>query len=179
MSDIRYTNEYLLLQKNVEAKELMKKIETGNNLPSVAVGAAYAYNNLMDKDYKRGFLFATVSVPISDWWGGSHRIKKKNLEVIVAQNELEDNTQKLQLRIQQTYNEMTASAKQVQVMRKSVEQAEENLRNHQNFFKAGTVTMSDLLQSQMLLIQSQNDLEDAKADLQIKTLKYKQSIGEE
>ncbi|MBP3254526.1 MAG: TolC family protein [Bacteroidales bacterium] len=178
-ADVTNTNEYQLLKKNVEAKELLKKIETGSNLPSVAVGAAYAYNNLMDKDYKRGFVFATVSVPISDWWGGSHRIKKKNLEIIAAQNELEDNTQKLQLRIRQTYNEMSAATKQVQVMQKSVEQAEENLRNHQNFFKAGTVTMSDLLQSQMLLVQSQNDLQDAKADLQIKTLKYRQAVGAE
>lgn len=176
-TDVKSTNEYLLLQKNFEAKQLMKNIEIGSNLPSLAVGVTYAYNNLLDKDYKRGFAFATLSIPISDWWKGSHRIKKKNLEIRNAENELENNSQKLRLRIQQTYNEMTACTKELNIMQESISQAEENLRNHKNFYSAGTITMSELLQAQMLYLQTKNSYEDCLADYRIKILKYKQAIG--
>ena len=70
--------EYQLLQKNVEAASLQRKMEVAKNLPSVAVGAGYNYHNLLDNARTFAMLFATVSVPISDWWGGSHAIKRRN-----------------------------------------------------------------------------------------------------
>ena len=74
------TAEYQLLGKQVEAAELQKKIAIGQNLPTVAVGAGYNYHNLLEKNNSFGMVFATVSVPISDWWGGSHAVKRKKLE---------------------------------------------------------------------------------------------------
>ena len=60
------TAEYQLLDKQVEATSLQKKIAVGQNLPSVAVGAGYNYHNLLDNNTTFGMVFATVSVPISD-----------------------------------------------------------------------------------------------------------------
>ncbi|MBP5388316.1 MAG: TolC family protein, partial [Prevotella sp.] len=65
------TAEYQLLGKQAEAADLQTKIAVGQNLPSVAVGAGYNYHNLLEKNHSFGMVFATVSVPISDWWGGS------------------------------------------------------------------------------------------------------------
>ena len=59
--------EYSLLQKQVEAAKLQKKMAVGKNLPSVAVGAGYNYHNLLDNDRTFAMVFATLSVPISDW----------------------------------------------------------------------------------------------------------------
>ena len=58
------TAEYQLLDKQVEATDLQKKLAVGQNLPSVAVGAGYNYHNLLDRDHSFGMIFATVSVPI-------------------------------------------------------------------------------------------------------------------
>lgn len=69
--------EYQLLEKNVQANQLQQKMEFGKNLPTVAVGAGYIYNDLMDKGVNRGLLLAQVSIPISQWWGGSHAVKRK------------------------------------------------------------------------------------------------------
>ena len=60
--------EYQLLNKQVEATKLQKKMEVGKNLPAVGVGAGYNYHNLLDKNHSFAMVFATVSVPISDWW---------------------------------------------------------------------------------------------------------------
>ena len=70
------TPEYHLLEKNIEANRLQKKLAIGKNLPSIAIGAGYMYDDLMDKSHPFGVAFATVSIPISNGWGGSHTIKK-------------------------------------------------------------------------------------------------------
>ena len=80
----------------------------GQNLPTVAVGAGYTYHNLMDINRSYGMVFATVSVPISDWWGGSHAIKRRKLEHQKAVEQLEDNAQLLQIRMQNAWNGVIA-----------------------------------------------------------------------
>ena len=37
------------------------------------------YHNLLDNDRSFGMLFATVNVPISDWWWASHAAKMSDL----------------------------------------------------------------------------------------------------
>ena len=66
------TLSYKLLEKNVEAARLQQKLKVGQYLPTVGIGAGYMYHNLLDKDRPFGMVFATVAIPISDWWGGSH-----------------------------------------------------------------------------------------------------------
>lgn len=52
-----------------QAANLQRKMEIGKNLPTVAVGVGYNYHTLLENDHSFAMLFATVSVPISDWWG--------------------------------------------------------------------------------------------------------------
>ena len=94
--------EYQLLEKQVEAANLQRKIAIGQNLPTVAVGAGYNYHNLMDNDRTFAMIFATVTVPISDWWGGSHAIKRKKIEYEKAVDQLADNAELLKIRLQLT-----------------------------------------------------------------------------
>lgn len=169
--------EYQLLGKQVEATALQQKMAVGQNLPSVAVGAGYNYHNLLDNDHTFGMLFATVSVPISDWWGGSHAIKRKKIEHQKAQEQLADNAQLLQIRMQNAWNDVEESYQQFLLAQRSIEQAEENLRLNRNFYNAGTSKMSDLLEAQMLYQQACDKRTDAFADYQNKLLEYRQSVG--
>ena len=169
--------EYQLLGKQVEATALQKKMAVGQNLPSVAVGAGYNYHNLLDNDHTFGMLFATVSIPISDWWGGSHAIKRKKIEYQKAQEQLTDNAQLLQIRMQNAWNNVEESYQQLQLAQRSIEQAEENLRLNRNYYNAGTSKMSDLLEAQMLYQQACDKRTDAFADYQNKLLEYRQSVG--
>ena len=65
--------EYHLLEKNVEANRLQYKVSVGKNLPTVAVGGGYMYDNLMDKDHPFWIGGVTVSIPLTKWWGGQRR----------------------------------------------------------------------------------------------------------
>lgn len=169
--------EYQLLGKQVEATALQQKMAIGQNLPSIAIGAGYNYHNLLDNDHTFGMLFATMSIPISDWWGGSHAIKRKKIEHQNAQEQLADNAQLLQIRMQNAWNNVEESYQQLQLAQRSIEQAEENLRLNRNYYNAGTSKMSDLLEAQMLFQQACDKRTDAFADYQNKLLEYRQSVG--
>ena len=169
--------EYQLLTQQVRATDLQHKMEVGKNLPSVGVGAGYNYHNLLDNDHTFGMIFATVNVPISDWWGGSHAIKRKKIEQQKAEEQLADNSELLKIRMQKAWNDVDEASQQLALTKRSIEQAEENLRLNQNYYKAGTVRMSDLLEAQLLYQQARDKHTDAFADYQYKLLEYRQSTG--
>ena len=171
------TPEYQLLQKQVEAASLQKKMVIGQNLPTIAVGAGYNYHNLLDNNRTFGMIFATVSVPISDWWGGSHAIKRKKIEYQKAIDEQHDKAQLLQIRMQNAWNSVVESRQQLDIAQRSIEQAEENLRLNRDYYRAGTSKMSDLLEAQLLYQQSLDRRTDAYADYQNKLLEYRQATG--
>ena len=170
--------EYQLLQKQVEATKLQHRMAVGENLPNLAVGAGYTYHNLMENNHSFGMVFATVSVPITDWWGGTHAIKRRKIEHQKAQEQLADNTQLLQIRMQNAWNGVEESRQQLLLAQRSIEQAEENLRLNRNYYRAGTSRMSDLLEAQLLYQQSRDKHTDAFADYQNKLLEYRQASGQ-
>lgn len=170
--------EYQLLQKNAEAATLQRRMEVGKLLPSVAVGAGYNYHNLLDNDRHFGMVFATVSVPISDWWGGSHAIRRRRIAEQQAQEQLADNTKLLSIRMQKAWNDVTEARSQFDLALLSIEQAAENLRIHRDTYQAGTSTMSDLLQAQLLYQQTLDKRTDAFISLQTALLDYRQASGQ-
>ena len=170
--------EYQLLHKQVEAASLQKKLTVGQNLPTVAVGAGYNYHNLLENNHSFAMVFATVNVPISDWWSGSHAIKRKKIEHQKAVEQLEDNAQLLKIRMQNAWNGVEESYQQLLLAERSIEQASENLRLNRNYYCAGTSKMSDLLEAQLLYQQSLDKHTDAFAAYQNKILEYKQATGQ-
>ncbi len=171
--------EYQLLEKQVEAARLQKKMTLGQQLPTVAVGAGYNYHNLLDNDRTFAMVFATVSVPISDWWGGSHALKRRSIEVQKAEEQLADNAQLLSIRMQKAENDVQEAFQQLQLARQGLQQAEENLRLNRDRYRAGTSTMSDLLQAQLLCQQERDKLTDAYADLHLRQLDLRQATGQQ
>lgn len=171
------TPEYQLLDKQVEATSLQKKMAVGENLPSVAVGAGYNYHNLLGSDQTFGMIFATVSIPLSNWWGGSHAIKRKKIAQQQAIDQRDDNAELLTIRMQKAWNDVEEAYQQLHIAERSIRQAEENLRLSRNCYQAGTTTMSDLLEAQMLYQQSLDKHTDAFADYQNKILAYKHAVG--
>lgn len=171
------TTGYRLLESNVRASHLQRKITVGKNLPSVAVGVGYMYDNLMDKSHPFAVGFVSVSIPISGWWGGSHAIKKQNLQVMNTQNLLADNSALLVIAMQKAWEDLQNAYKQILIARNSIEQSTENLRLNKDYYHAGTTTMSDLLEAQTLFQQSRDKYVETYAQFQIKTVEYLQATG--
>ncbi len=171
-----HTREYALLEKQVEATEIQKKIAWGQKLPTVAVGAGINYHNLLDNDRAFGMVFATVSIPISDWWNGKHNERKKQMEFEQAIDEMNDKAQLLKINMDNAWNNLVETWQQIQVAKKSIEQARENLRINKVCYKAGTLTLSDLLQAQLLLQNAEDKYIEAFAQYQIAMNNYKLTV---
>jgi outer membrane protein len=174
--------EKQLLDLNVKAAELQTKMEMGKYLPQVAVGAAYsAYMMEMNKDNTPtnnfGMVFGSVSIPISDWWGGGHAIKKCKINEQIAINERDNNLQLMTVQIEQTWNEWQEAYQQLLISQQSIALSQENLKIQQDYYQAGTSTLSDLLNAQSMLQQSMDDFTNAYVNYQVKKRIYLQVIG--
>ena len=176
-SSLPQTNEYQLLDKQIEANKLQYKLSVGKNLPTVAVGGGYLYNNVMDKSQSNLMGMFTVSVPISSWWGGSHDMKRQKLQVANSENEKRDKGELLMVKMRKAWNDMNDAYKQVAIARESIVQSEENLRLNTDYYQAGTATMSDLLDAQTLYQQSRDKYVESFTNYEVKKREYLQATG--
>ena len=174
--------EAQLLDMQVKAAELQTQMEIGKHLPQVAVGAGYsAY--MMDVDQYNtstnhfGMVFGTVTVPLSDWWGGAHAIKRSRIQEQMARNERDQNMQLLEVQTEQTWNELYEAYQQLLIAQHSMRLAEENLRLQSDYYEAGTSTLSDLLGAQSMLQQSADSFAEAYTDYQLKLSLYLKRSG--
>ena len=163
-----------LLDLNVRATKLKKRISFGGQLPSVGIGGGYLYNDLLGKSNHSGVVYASVSVPISGWWKGSHAHKRHRVLERQAENERADKIELMTVETRQTWNELVEAYEQLLLAGASIEQATENLRIVEHSYKAGTVPLTDLLDAQVLFRQSRNQHSDAYSVYRIKELRYEQ-----
>lgn len=171
------TADHRLLVKNVEAKELEKKMETGNYLPQIGVGAGWFYHDMFDQSHNFGGVMVSVSVPISDWWGGSHAIKKKSYEVANARNELENLSQKLEIEMDDKWDNLTAAHRKMAIAYEAISQSKENLRITQAYYDAGMNTITDLLDAQTLYRKAQDDYIAAYGVFKLSEAQYLNATG--
>ncbi|HIY68454.1 MAG TPA: TolC family protein [Candidatus Alistipes intestinigallinarum] len=169
--------EYLLAEKNVEAQKYQKRMERGKRLPTVGVGAGYLYYNMTEKDVDDGMVFAQVSVPISEWWGGAHALKKARIREEQAENDRLQAREMLAVEIEKTWSEVQESYAQILLARRSVTSATENLRQNRNFYEAGTAPLTDLLDAETLYTQSCNNLTSACAAYRTSLARYMRVTG--
>ena len=171
------TPEYNLLQAQLKASRIERKMSVGRNLPTVAIGGGFMHDNLSDRSKPFWMGFATVSIPLSGWWEGSHDMKRARLAVRNNENSLRDGSELLVINMQNTWNAMTDAYKQVQIAIESIGQAAENLRLQTDYYHAGTCTMSDLLEAQSLYQQSRDRYVESYAQYEVKKREYLQATG--
>ena len=178
-NSVSATVGYQLLQEKVKGAKLNERIELGKNLPTVGIGGGWVYEDIVAQGHNFGAVFLSVSVPISEWWGGSHAMRNKKVQTLMAMNELEDATQLLQIKMKNAWDELTSAHRKIGLAKESIAQSAENLRMYDSFYHAGTSTITDLLQAQTLYRQSQDRYFDVYAKYRIKMVEYLQASGQE
>ncbi len=175
---LKRRTEYSLLEKSIEAEELQTKMKLGEYLPQAGVGLSGMYMKFDEgKDRTLGMVFGTVSIPISGWWGGSHELQERSIKEEIANNNFKNNSELLLLQIEKSWQDLTDAYKQYLLSQESKEQAEENMKVNDDSYKNGLSNVSDLLEAQALLQQTQDQFTDAKANYIIKKTIYLQVTG--
>ncbi|MFI3278272.1 MAG: TolC family protein [Rikenellaceae bacterium] len=173
-SSVLARDEFKLLSAGVEAAKIEQRITLSKQLPKLGIGAGYMYNDILGSSHNTGLLYATLSVPISQWWGGSYAIKRSRLREQQALLEREQKSELMTLETRQVWSECEEAHSLIIVAKRSVESARENLRVVRSAYSAGTLSMSELLEAQVLYRKSLDQLHDAQSTFRIKSLIYRE-----
>lgn len=169
---------YNLLDKGIEVSKYQTQIEKGKLLPTVAVGANYFFENMVDRKHTVGMAFVSVSIPISGWWGGTHSVRQKKINEKISEYNKIDAGEKIIVQIKNYYKELEVAYQQIQIAESSVKNALENLRLNNNYYKSGLITLNDLLDAQTLLQKAKDTLVDRYTGYLIKLSHYKKITGQ-
>ena len=177
---VNMRDELSLATKGVEFSRLQVRQERGKLLPTIGVGVTgFNYGGLPDAlgyyvktNATNGLAMGSLSIPITAWWGGSHAIKRRKMALQQSQNILQQTREQLAIDIESAWSSLQESYKQIEIARTGVAQAQENLRLSLNGYKAGTETLTNLLEAETLNRKMQDGLSSAIADYQIKKSNY-------
>lgn len=166
--------ESRLLALNVQAEQLKKKMIVGEALPQLAIGVGASYGNLIvDRYSANGLAFATLQVPLTDWWATTHKAKEQEIRIQQAENSSRDLTEKMALETEQAIHNVQEAQAQVALAESTLYDAKENLENVLTNYEAGLVPVSELLEARTLYSQAQDQFTEARIDLTLKCARLK------
>ena len=154
--------EQQLLQLQIDAEKLRKKLTLGEALPQVGIGGTYSYGNLVRKYKGNAIALAQVSIPLTQWWETSHKLKEHNIAIREAELMQKDLTEKMGLQVKQAYNQMVEAEALMQSDKAALDMAQENYRLAELNYRAGMNTITDVLEANALLLQAENAITDRK-----------------
>jgi outer membrane protein TolC len=85
----------------------------------------------------------------------------------------------LLIQMQQFWNDVEEALQQVHLSEKKIASALENVRLNDDYYKAGTGLLTDLLDAQSTLQQARDQHTEALTIYRMKLSKYKQATGQE
>ena len=171
---VAHRYESHLLDLSLQAERLKRKMTLGEALPSLMVGGSANYHTVLENAKPNAMVFALLQVPITDWHKTTIKLKKHNLDAEMAENTRQDYIEKMQLQTDQAWFNLQQSWLRINMAQTALSNAEANLKITNDYYEAGLVPLSDLLEAQTLLKQSRDELSDSRIDYQINLVKYKQ-----
>lgn len=167
-------NETQLLNISVEAQQLQKRLTIGEALPSLMIGGSLNYHTFLNTPSKNMVAFALLRIPITDWHSTAFRIKQQNIDIEAEQNKRDDLIEKMRLQTEQAWFTLQQGWLQIELSQKAADDAMQNLKTTQDFYSAGMLPLSDLLEAQTLYKNAMDELADSRANYRINMQKYKQ-----
>lgn len=152
-------------------------------LPSVALTANYAVTNpSLTNGFEKKFrgmwaLGVLVKVPIWSWGEGIYKVKAAKAEANIAQYQLADVKEKIELQVNQAAFKVNEANKKLAMTQKNQEKAEENLRYANLGFKEGVIPTSNVLEAQTAWLAAQSDRIDAQIDVKLTEVYLRKSLG--
>lgn len=166
--------EHQLLNLNVQAEQLKKRMIVGEALPQLAVGASAAYGNLIvDRYSANGLAFATLQVPLTDWWTTAHKAREQELRIQQAENNSRDLNEKMVLETEQALLNVHEAYALVALADSTLMDAANNLEDIQTQYAAGLVPISEVLEAQTLYQSAQDRRTEARIDYRLKCARLK------
>ena len=140
--------ETRLLQLNIDAEQLRKKMTLGEAMPQLAIVGATFYGNIIKKEpTSNGIALLSLSIPITDWWDQARMMQEHYSKMMSLEEE-------------KAYSDMMDAWTMIRSDSSALAMAQENYRLSTLNYQAGAATLAEVLQAQALLLQAHNALTD-------------------
>lgn len=183
LPDLASRPEYDLLTKQIKLKELQTVLVKSDFLPRVGVAGIMGYANGLELNGNKLLnhtalsALVSVSVPIFHWGEGRNKVRAAESERQMAALQRDQLEEKMSLEIEQSLQSLTESQARVVLTTRSLGQAEENLRESNDRYKAGMETLSSLLEAQVMWQQAYTELVRASSSARVAETRYLKAAG--
>ena len=158
-------------------------VTRAEHLPSIALMGNYMVTNpsvfnSFENKFK-GMWNVGVMVQLTIWhWGeGIYKTKAAKAEARIAQYQLQDAREKIELQVNQAAFKVNEAGKKLVMASKNMEKAEENLRYATLGFREGVIATSNVLEAQTAWLSAQSEKIDAQIDVKLTEIYLKKSLG--
>ncbi len=159
------------------------RVERAAALPQLALmGAVYTNNPALTNGFENRFrtnwsVGVTFRMPLWNWGETRFKVRAAKAESQVAQLQLEEAQEKIQLQVTQSAQQVNEANKQFAMSLKNMEKANENLRTADLGFREGVIATSDLLAAQTAWLQAQSDKIDSEIGIRIARATLRKAQG--
>ena len=153
-------------------------------LPSLAlIGGYIATNPSVFNSFENKFkgmwnVGVTLSLPIWHWGEGIYKVKAAKAEARIAQYQLQDAREKIELQVNQSAFQVREAAKKLAMAEKNLEKADENLRYANLGFEEGVIPASNVLEAHTAWLSAQSERIDAQIDVKLTELYLMRATGQ-
>lgn len=174
--------EYNLLEKEIELKRKQVDLTRSDFLPQLGISASYGYTDGITvngtSDGISSFMaIASLKVPVFHWNEGRNKVKAARSEQEISELKKEDMVQLMQLEAARARFNVEDAVSRVEMTRKSLLQAEENLTVSKNRYEVGMENLTNYMEAQAQWQKAWSDWIDAKAELRLSETHYLKATG--
>ncbi len=176
-------SELKALENMVDISKQTVNLMRAGNLPQIAVTGGYVVTNpsvfnSFERKF-RGFWNAGVLVRIPLWnWGDvMYKVRAAKSATAMANMELEDAREKIELQVNQTAFKVEEANKRLAMAEASIERANENLRTANLGFQEGVVSPTVVIEAQTAWLQAQSQKIDAEIDVRLSQVDLRKALG--
>ena len=175
--------ELKMLQNTIDISKENTKLVRAAYLPKVAAMGGYMMSNpCLYNGFERKFsgmfhVGVVVQVPVWSWFEGRYKMNATKAATNIAQMELNDAQEKIELQINQTSFQTREARKRLSMAEKNIESAKENLRCANIGFKEGIMSTTDVMTAQTAWLEAQSRKIDAEIDVALSNTNMKKVMG--
>jgi len=175
--------ELRMLQNSIEISEQATRLVRAAYLPHVLLTGGYLVSNPnVYNSFERKFagtwnVGVIVQVPVWNWFESSYKIRASKAATCMAQMELCDTKEKIDLQITQSQFKVKEAHKKLNMARKNIKSAEENLRCANLGFREGIMETTDVMTAQTAWQQAQSQKIDAEVEVKLSLVNLQKALG--
>ena len=175
--------ELMMLQNAVDLSKQTTRLVRAAFLPQVLLSGGYSMTNPnLYNGFERKFagvwnVGVVVRVPVWNWFEGEYKVKASKATTCIAQLELNEIREKVELQVNQSRFKTIEASRKLQMATINVDKANENLRCANLGFKEGVIPSTDVMEAQTAWLQAQSQKIDAEIDLKLSQVNLKKALG--